>query len=218
MDEFVRLPLQTVDGRPLVHKYRRHADQASGLLAIFPGNLYGVDGPLLFYPSVRLWEHGWDTLGLTYGFQSGAGEARGEAIAAALEEAETAMRAVLGQTAYPRIGLLGKSLGAGVVAHLCSTMPELRGARAVYLTPPLGMPLFDGLFLHTSQPSLVVQGTADSFYDGAGLDRLREARSFSRLILPNGDHSLVVAGDLDGSIEALRCACAEVVAFLLESA
>ncbi|OGO13881.1 MAG: hypothetical protein A2Y93_00415 [Chloroflexi bacterium RBG_13_68_17] len=214
MDEFVRLPLNTADGRPLVHKYRCHSGQAAGLLAIFPGNLYGVDGPLLFYPGVRLWEQGWDTLAITYGFQTGAGEGRGEAIAQAFAEAETALRWVLGRAAYPRIALLGKSLGASVVAHLCGAMPELHAARAVYLTPPVGTPAFDGLFAQTVQPSHIVQGTADAFYDGPGLESLRAARPFSQTLIPGGDHSLVLAGDLDGSIEALRCACSDVVAFL----
>jgi len=214
MDEFVRLPLETAHGNPLIHKYRRHAEQAAGLLAIFPGNLYGVDGPLLFYPSARLWELGWDTFALTYGFQTEAGEVS-TAIGATLAEAETALRSALGQAPYPRLGLMGKSLGAIIVAHLCTTMPELREARAVYLTPPVGMPAFDGLFTQATQPAHVVQGTADSFHDGPALEGLRATRPFSQTIIPGGDHSLVLAGDLDGSIEALRRASREVVDFLV---
>ncbi len=214
MDDFVRLPLETADGRPLVHKYRRHRERAAGLLAIFPGNLYGVDGPLLFYPSVSLWELGWDTLAITYGFQTSVGQGRGDGFAAAFGESEAALRMVLASTAYPRLALIGKSLGASVVAHLCASMPELHQARAVYLTPALGTPAFDGLFSQTMQPSHIVQGTADSFYSEDALKKLRSTRSFGLTLIPGGDHSLVLTGDLDGSIAALRRACSDVVAFL----
>jgi hypothetical protein len=214
MDEFVRLPLKTADGRPLIHKYRRHREAPSGLLAVFPGNLYGVDGPLLFYPGVWLWEHGWDLLAVCYGFQTGEPEAGG-GMAAAFGEAEGALRSALGQADYPRLGLLGKSFGAVVVAQLCAAMADARAGRAVYLTPPLGLPAFDNLFLQTSQPAHLIQGTADSFYDEKGLDRIRAARPFTQTVIRGADHSLVLAGDPEGTIAALKRACSDVVDFLI---
>lgn len=215
MDEFVDLPLRTADGRPLIHKYRRHKGPADGLLAVFPGKLYGVDGPLLFYPSARLWETGWDTWAVSYGFQTAGRPAGVEAVAAAFAECQQALGVVLHQRPYARIGLLGKSLGASVVAHLCCSMEQTAGARAAYLTPPLGTPAFDGLFGQTHQPSHVVVGTADGFFERSRLDGLRRSRPFGQTIIEGGDHSLIREGDLDGSIEALRLASQAVIDFLL---
>jgi dienelactone hydrolase len=214
MAEFTSLPLRTEDGRPLVHKYRRQAGQSAGLLLLFPGNLYGVDGPLLFYPSAFLFERGWDTLGLSYGFQSAMASATGETVMAALRESELAVADALAQRPYPRVGLIGKSLGASVVAHLCATTPQLSGARAVYLTPLLGVPLFDGLFSQTSQSAFLAIGSADTFYDVDALRALDDNASLEVRVLEGADHSLVVPGDLPASLRVLERVCSEVVDFL----
>jgi dienelactone hydrolase len=214
MPDLVRLPLRTSDGRPLPHKFFRHADDARGLLVTFPGNLYGPDGALLFYPSVLLGHDGWDTLALTYGFQSTMAGAGQEAVAEAMEECATAVRAALERRDYPRIGLLGKSLGCGIVTQLCSLEPSLAAARAAYLTPMLGTSLFDSLFERSAQPAYVAQGTADSFYDAAGWESLRGRRSFSLTLIEGADHSLVVHGDLEASAAALERVTREVIAFL----
>ena len=70
MYELANLDLKTADGRPLIHKFYRQSEMAEGLLLVFPGNHYGVDGPLLFYPSELLRDLGWDTLAVSYGFQT----------------------------------------------------------------------------------------------------------------------------------------------------
>lgn len=214
MAEFTSLPLRTADGRPLVHKYRRRTGEAAGLLLLFPGNLYGVDGPLLFYPSAFLGERGWDTLALTYGFQSAMGSADGDAVSAALREAESAVAAALAQGPYPRLGLIGKSLGASVVAHLCATIAQLSRARAAYLTPMLGTPLFDGLLSQTQQAAFLAIGSADAFYDQDALRSLQEGRSLQVSVVDGADHSLIVPGDLPASLCALERVCSQVVEFL----
>jgi hypothetical protein len=214
MPDLVRLPLRTSDGRPLPHKFFRQAQGAEGLLVTFPGNLYGPDGALLFYPSVLLGGAGWDTLALTYGFQREMGGAGPEAVTAAIDECTNGVRAAIRGSAYPRIGLLGKSLGCAVVAQLCIAEPGLASARAAYLTPMLGTSLFDPLFAQTAQPAYVAQGTADSFYDAGALESLRKAHAFSLTLIEGADHSLVVPGDLGASVAALERVTREVIAFL----
>jgi dienelactone hydrolase len=214
MPDLVRLPLRTSDGRPLPHKFLRHEDGAQGLLVTFPGNLYGPDGALLFYPSVLLAHDGWDTLALTYGFQSTMAGAGPEAVGAAMEESASAVRAVLEKRTYPQIGLIGKSLGCGIAAQMCASEPGLASARAAYLTPMLGTSLFDPLFARTTQPAYVAQGTADSFYDAASWESLRRTRSFTLTLVEGADHSLVVPGDLAASLAALEKVTGEVIAFL----
>ena len=214
MPELVRLPLTTTEGRPLVHKFFRHPESASGLLIILPGNLYGVDGALLYYPSLILGRRGWDTLAVTYGFQSTMRDTWADAMPATLAECQAALRAALAQRSYPRIGLIGKSLGSSLAAQLCISEPELASARAVYLTPLVGSPLFDSLFTQTTQPAYFALGTADPLCDLAALEELRSARPFELTVIDGADHSLYVEGDLEASFGALRRVTSEVVAFL----
>jgi dienelactone hydrolase len=213
MPDLMRLPLTTADGRPLAHKFYRYAEGAAGLLVTLPGNLYGPDGALLFYPSVFLGAQGWDTLALMYGFQSTMSGAGPEAIASAITECAAAIASALRERSYPRIGLLGKSLGCGIAAQVCLSESALAAARVAYLTPMLGTSLFDPLFSQTRQPAYLAQGTADSFHDTAALEALRETRSFSLTVVEGADHSLIVPGDLAASIAALDRVTREVIAF-----
>jgi dienelactone hydrolase len=214
MPDLVRLPLRAADGRPLPHKLFRHPESAIGLVVTFPGNLYGPEGALLYYPSVLLGHLGWDTLAVTYGFQASSTGAGPEAVPAALEDGAAALRAALEKRNYPRIGLIGKSLGCAVVAQLCASERLLAGSRAAYLTPMLGTSLFDPLFTRTSQPSYLALGTADGFHDVAALDALRGKRAFSLTLVEGADHSLMVPGDLPASVRALERVAREVMTFL----
>ena len=214
MSEFAQLPLKTANGAPLVHKYRRHAEEAAGLLIVFPGNRYGVDGPLLYYPSSLLWRSGWDVLAVTYGFQSAMAEVTPEVFPQTMRECRSAVQEALLARSYSRVGLLGKSLGANVVAYLCGALPKLEGSRAAYLTPPIGTGWFDSAYASTRQPSYVALGTADGFYDAEALRQLREVRPCELTVIEGGDHSLEIEGDLERSLEALGKVCREVAAFL----
>jgi pimeloyl-ACP methyl ester carboxylesterase len=214
MSGIVRLPLKTGDGYPLVHKFYRQEGVSNGLLMTFPGERYGVDGPLLYYLSELMWAAGWDTLALTYGFQLTMEPFSADVILGLLQECRSALEAVLLQRTYPRLGLAGKSLGAGVVAYLCQSEPSLREARAVFLTPALGTPLFDPILVEIHHPSYIAIGTQDRFYDPEILDTLRASRSFELTVIEGADHSMDVLGDLEASMEAVKKIVAEVVDFL----
>ena len=216
MYELANLDLQTTDGRPLVHKYYRQSEAAVGLLIVFPGNHYGVDGPLLYYPCELLRDQGWDTLAVSYGFQT-AGEGPFEqGLDVLLAECKSAAQAVLNVYQYPQLGLVGKSLGAAVVAHLCANEPELSEARAGYLTPALGTPFFDPLFLDTSQSAFVAVGTADRFYSSEALEKLQSKKTFELTLVEDADHSMNVPGDLAASTESVRKVVEGLLTFLYD--
>jgi len=217
MAELISLPLRTADGRPLVHKFYRHPESAAGLLVTFPGNHYGVDGPLLYYPAKLLGAEGWDTLAVSYGFQTAMREPLEEGLESLVLECEAAIRGAMQSRQYPRIGLIGKSLGAGIVAYLCANRSELAAARAAYLTPALGTPFFDPFFVKTSQPAYLALGTQDRFYSAEVLERLRGQRPFELALIEGADHSLDVPGDLSASIEAAGRAVAGLLAFFRSS-
>jgi len=202
--ELVNLDLKTADGRPLIHKFYRHAEEVIGLLVVFPGNHYGVDGPLLYYPCELLRDQGWDTLAVSYGFQTAGREPFEDGLEALLAECKAAVLAALGARDYPRLGLVGKSLGAAVVAQLCAFEPEFSNARAGYLTPALGTPFFDPLFLKTKQSAYVAVGTADRFYSPEALKTLQGNKAFDLTRVDGADHSMNVPGDLEASTNSVR--------------
>ncbi len=208
------LPLKTADGRPLMHKFYRQEGEPAGLLVTFPGAHYLIDAPLLYYPAELLGAAGWDTLALCYGFQTAMTPFGPEALPDLLQECQQALRGALAARRYPRIGLVGKSLGAGLVAYLCRQESALAEARAAFLTPPLGSPMFDPLFQELPGPALVAIGTADRFYDAAALQALQAARPFELLVVPGADHSMDVEGDLGASLEAVRRVVEGVVGFM----
>jgi acetyl esterase/lipase len=139
-------------------------------------------------------------------------------MAATLDECQEAVRLVLRERDYTRIALVGKSIGTGIVAHLCCEEPLLKKSCMVHLTPTLEVPLFDPLFARTRQAALLAMGTADPFYDEAALDRLRQQRSFDLCLVEGADHSLVVPGDLDTSLAALHKVVRTAAEFILHQA
>jgi len=197
-----------------VHKFYRQEGKPNGLLMTFPAARYGVDGPLLYYLSELMWAAGWDTLALTYGFQLTMEPFSADVIPGLLQECRSALETVLAGRTYPRLGLAGKSLGAGVVAYLCQSEPSLTEARAIFFSPALGTPLFDPILAQIHHPSYVAIGTQDRFYDPEILDTLRTSRPFELTVIEGADHSMDVSGDLGTSIEAVKKIVSEVVDFL----
>jgi hypothetical protein len=216
MAEIVRLALQTADDRPLMHKFYRHEKGAAGLLVTFPGDNYGVDGPLLYYPSKILRESGWDTIAVTYGYQTAMAEMSLETIPGLIEECRRAVDVALVTQDYPHIGMVGKSLGANIVAHLCQVEPALKDARAVFLTPPLGNPLFDSSFGVLKQQAYLAMGTADRFYNAERLEILKVTRPFELTLIEGADHSMDIEGELEASLDAVKRVVSEVVAMLIQ--
>jgi pimeloyl-ACP methyl ester carboxylesterase len=213
-----RLDLRAVNGSLLPHRFFRHDETPRGLLFVLPGHAYSGDAPLLYYPALALREQGWDTLAISYSYQSRMADASGEAVAEALQESRQALVAALSTRPYPAVALLGKSLGTAVAAYLVSDVPDLLDAPVAYLTPLIGSPLFDTPFATTRGPAYLALGTADPYCDLQALERLRAARPFTLTKVEDADHGMNVAGDLDGSIRAVRRIALEAADFMSQHA
>ncbi len=216
MADRVTLPLKNSEGRPLMHKFYRQEGDAHGLLVTFPGGNYGMDGPLLYYPCELLQAAGWDTLALTYSFQLEMKSISPDLIPGLMQECRAAIGTALAEKEYPRIGMVGKSLGAAVVAFLCQAESSLADTRAAYLTPPMGMPMFDPIFSQTEQAAYLAVGSEDRFYDRQTLEAMRAARPFKMTMIQGADHSMNVPGDLEASLEAVKRVVGEIVEFMKE--
>ena len=207
------LSIEGDEGHPVVNVYHRQDGAARGLLVCLPGQSYGVDGPLLYYTKRVLLARGWDTLGLTYGFQSTMSELSAEVLAACLVEAKALVRAGRAERPYPRVGLLGKSLGSSILAWLCRDQEDLASSPAAFLTPLLGTPMFDASFAAGSGPAYLGIGTLDRFYDPAALERLQAQRAFQLRVVVGQDHGFDFNGHLETSLRDLRTVIDDLVGF-----
>ncbi|MFN2148210.1 MAG: alpha/beta hydrolase [Anaerolineales bacterium] len=210
----ITLPLETASGTRLVHKYYGGDRDPGALLLALPGDHYGVDGPLLYYPTLALRQQGWSTLALTYGYQSAGDPFSLGALPNMVQEVTAALRAALERENPGWVALVGKSLGAALVATLATSVPELESASLLYLTPPLDVPLFGPVFAETRQRSMIVIGTADRFFDREVLERMRSQRTFELLEVEGADHSLIVAGDPAQTFRVLERVVGAAVDFL----
>jgi acetyl esterase/lipase len=214
MADLIRLPLQTSDGRPLMHKFYRQEGEPEGLIILLPGGNYGVDGPMLYYIGEMMQASGWDTLAVTYGYQTRMEQFSLETVPGLVGECIAAVQYVLSEREYPRVALAGKSIGASVAAHICKVEPALDAACLVMLNPPLGHAFFDNTFMETKQPAFLATGTADRFFNAKALEVLRASRMFEMCIIDDADHSMDVVGDLDASAEAMKQVVTRAVAFI----
>jgi hypothetical protein len=213
MGEFLPLDLKMHDGRPLPHTF--FEGEGAGLLIVMPGLHYGPDGPVLYLLTKRLQEAGWDTLGLTYGFQAAMSFPWTDHAAEVLDESRTALRLAIGRRAYVRLGIVGKSLGTIVLVQLCSQGVVPDNASVAYLTPPVGNAVFDTPFAQSRQPAYLAIGTRDSYYDAATLADLTTRRPAFVRVLDGADHGLDVRGDLPATLRAVGQVVEDVSAFFL---
>lgn len=213
MPEPTFLDLVAENGQPLRHKYMQQEGEPKGLVVSLPGDNYGVDGPLLYYPSQGLWSLGWDTAAITYGYQSAGEPFSPLTIADVLAECERALQTLLTTRAYSRLVLMGKSLGAVLVGLLCQQMTLPSPTHAVYLTPPLGA-MFNPIFLETTQRACVALGTADRFFEASVLEQIQGEKAFTLIQVDGADHSMNIAGNLEATLNALGNVVEGVVTFV----
>jgi pimeloyl-ACP methyl ester carboxylesterase len=214
--QLTRLDLRAADGGLLPHRFFRQEQAPRGLLFVLPGHAYSGDAPLLYYPALVLRERGWDTLAISYSYQSRMANPSGDTLAEAFKESRQALAAARGARQYPAVALLGKSLGTAVAAYLASEERELVQAPVAYLTPLVGSPLFDNPFAETAGPAYLALGTADAYCDLKALERLRTSRPFTLTTIEGADHGMNVPGDADGSIRAVRRIALEAADFVSE--
>lgn len=213
MGGFIPLPLKSHDGRALPHTF--YEGESAGLLVVLPGLHYGPEGPALYHLAKQLRGSGWDTLGLTYGFQAAMAFPWTDHAGETLAECRAALREVLGRRAYARVGVVGKSLGTILLVQLCTQglVPETAGV--AHLTPPLGNPAFDEAFQETRQPAYIAIGTRDSFYAEESVRGVSGRPATFVRVLEGADHGLDVRDDLTATLRVVGQVVEDATAFFL---
>jgi len=213
MSGFRPLPLKMHDGRPLPHTF--HETEGKGLLVVLPGLHYGPDGPVLYLLAKEMQAAGWDTLGLSYGFQAAMSFPWTDHAAGTLAECRAALAEAASQRPYDRKAVVGKSLGTVLLVQLCLQGAIAESTAVAHLTPPIGSPAFDTGFVETRQPAYLAIGSRDSYYDEDAVRSLAGKRQVWLRVLPGADHGLDVAGDLQATLGVVGQVVKDVAEFFL---
>lgn len=201
------LDIRGQDDGPVPNTFLRADRETRHLGIILPGMGYGVQAPLLWYPTHMLQAHGADVLLLEYAYSRDkefAGLSQEDQLKRLNADVDAAVTAGLGRRSYNRVSLIGKSLGTLAMGHLLTTEQVMVETRAVWLTPLLRLEHLVAQIKEWSGPSLFVIGTDDPHYDPALLDEAQAETRGESVVIEGADHAMSVGGDIWKSIDALE--------------
>ncbi|MER6421018.1 alpha/beta hydrolase [Streptomyces sp. NPDC001137] len=159
---------------------------------VVPGVGYSPARPLLHFARSVLLQHGWTVQELWWQIPDGFAQFTVDdriawverQVAGAIEAEAGACRLVVGKS-------LG-SLACGITAD--------RNIPAAWLTPVLTIDHVAAALQRTTEPTLLIGGSADKLWDS----RIAASLRHDVLEVPSADHGLELAGDAAGSVEVLR--------------
>ena len=200
---------------PVPNTFIRQQAETAHAALVLPGLGYTAQMPLLFYVAELLLAQQVDVLQVNYNyldaFRGLDSAAKHRRLAA---DSTAAYRTLIAQRPYTHLTLVGKSLGTQAMAHLLPTQTFPAHTSALWLTPVLTNPTVREQITAFSGPSLVVIGTADSFYDPGLLAEIGETPIRRFFTVEGADHGLSVDNDVFRSLQALEQVLRAVADFL----
>lgn len=193
-------------GEQVPNTFFRQERSAGHIAILLPGFGYTCDMPLLYYVVLTLLDAGADVLQVEYAynrrddFRELPDTERRQWLYA---DVAAACDAAFGQGMYSLVTLVGKSIGTRAMGHVLTADTRFARARAVWLTPLLRDVHLRAQMCQQRCPSLFAVGTNDPYYDASLLAGVREATGGNAVVIEGGDHSLEIAGDIHGSLDAL---------------
>ena len=128
-----------------------------------------------------------------------------------LADVRPAVDAVLAQGSYRHVILAGKSIGTRVMSVLLENGFD-KATAYVWLRPLLRAEPVRSAVMH-QQPSVAVFGDADYAVQGVDLAPIAQAGT-SMVVMPGGDHGMMIPGSVPESIAALARVINELDAWL----
>jgi hypothetical protein len=208
--DITALTVAGYENKPLANTFYRQAGTPSGLALLLPGLRYTGAMPLLYYAARLLLERHTDVLVLDADYTRPAFQTaqREEQATWMATDAQAALRTGKSLREYPRLVLLGKSIGTLTLTHLLQGSMLSGDLTAqvitIWLTPLLHQPHLVTAALQCKGPSFFACGSADPTYDPATLERICAAACATAFIAPGADHSLEIPGNIIGSLHILE--------------
>jgi predicted alpha/beta-hydrolase family hydrolase len=205
------------DSAPVPNRFfATEGGNASKLALLLPGIRYTNDRPLLYYSRQLCQEHGHDALALDYQygfdqrFQQLSQSEREEWMRADLAALQERLNSADG---YDTVTIVAKSLGTLLVSRLLATGIK-QSVRVVWLTPVLSDEGVTRTLNSLPQPSYLVMGTADPYYNAESLKGVRQNRSVEVREVDGADHSLEIPSDVEASVRVLKEYISGLTSFL----
>jgi predicted alpha/beta-hydrolase family hydrolase len=201
------LTIQGYRNEPVLNRFLRPEGAIDHLALLLPGYGYTLDMPLFYYAEKLLLERGWDVLRVEYAyntrpeFQTLPKSERDRWL---LADTTAAWRAGLGQRAYERVVLIGKSLGTMAMGYMLTMADPHPNVGAVWLTPLLGEERLRQQIQQYGGPSLFVIGTADPHFEPVVLEKMQVATIGEAVVVRNADHGMDIPGDPIASVRAVE--------------
>lgn len=212
---FQTLEITGYKGKPIPNTLLKQAQLASHAAIILPGMGYTAQMPLLYYVANLFVAQNADVLQVNYNYiDAFRGLDSTEQHRWLAADSDAAYRAFIAQQSYTRLTVVGKSLGTIAMAHLFATHDFSTPPTALWLTPVLTNAAVREQIAAFPGPSLVVIGTADSFYDPNLLAAIGETSTRHFAIIEGADHSMNVNDDVFQSLQALEQVLRAVENFL----
>ncbi|HQE94043.1 MAG TPA: hypothetical protein PLH19_15120 [Anaerolineae bacterium] len=200
--------------RPVPNTFVRQRDETAHAAIVLPGLGYTAQMPLLFYVTEWLLAQNADVLQVNYEYVDTFRELDGAARERRLSaDSDAAYHALMAQRPYTRLTVVGKSLGTLAMAHLFATQTLPARTDALWLTPALNHPQVHAQMATFAGPSLLVIGTADSFYDPTLLAAIGETSMRKFVVVEGAGHDMSVGDDVIRSIQALETIMHALITF-----
>jgi len=209
------LTITGYEQKSVPNTFIRQQDETSHAAIILPGLGYTAQMPLLYYIGELLLAQGTDVLQVNYNYiDAFRGLDRAAQHRWLAADSDAAYRALVAQQSYAYLTVVGKSLGTLAMAHLFATHDFSTRPTALWLTPVLTNTAVREQIVAFPGPSLVVIGTADSFYDPGLLAAIGETPTRRFAIIEGADHGMNVNDDVFQSLQALEQTLHAIADFL----
>lgn len=185
------------------------------LLILLPGLGYTNDMPIMFYLHEIAIARRYDVLQVNYDYRGVPRETSAEEWSARMiADVQPLIEAALAKGSYLNVVLAGKSIGTRVMTTLLARGFE-KATAYIWLTPLFASEPVKQAAMNNA-PSVAVFGDAD--YAVANVDLAPIAKAGVRIIVqPEGDHSMMVPGNVPQAIADLANAMRELDTWLGEN-
>lgn len=182
------------------------------LLIMLPGLGYTNQMPLMFYLHQLAIAKSWDVLQVDYDYRRIPQQTSGEEWSARmLADVQPAIDTALAQGSYRHVVLAGKSIGTRVMSVLLENGFD-KATAYVWLTPLLRAESVRTAIMK-QQPSVAIFGDQDYAVQGVELGPIAQAGT-SMIVMPGGDHGMMIQGSVPESIAGLALVINELDAWL----
>ncbi len=191
---------------------------SSTVIFMCPGGGYSLDKPLLYYSTMLLLQKRMDVVHIQYDYKEKLEYgrlSREEQSDWMYQDVNGVVNQVLSEHSYENVMFLGKSVGTMPIANGLCQDPRFSAAKVILLTPIINNQRLAANLLRCKQEMLIVLGTKDHFYHQGNLEAIRTQKPNIRLsIMAEANHALEIGWDVEGSLDVLHQAMAQIDEFI----